>query len=160
MPDVVVVSGDPQARSATLSLARAVGERIAHRHGTAAPVTVDVAELGPGLVDASDGPTGAALLEVQDATLLVVATPARLGSYSGVLKVLLDHLPPNALAGVVAVPVVTADRPAHAETAEAFLARLLRELGADVVDFGLTATGSELTDPDDLADQYATALIA
>jgi NAD(P)H-dependent FMN reductase len=37
-------------------------------------------------------------------------------------------------------PVVTAGIPPQADVSEALLARLLSELGADVVDFGLTAT--------------------
>ncbi|MDT5042872.1 MAG: reductase [Actinoplanes sp.] len=152
MPDVVVISGHPQPGSRTLQLARAVGERLA---GSGA---VDIAELVPALFAPADGATGEALLEVQDATLLVVATPTYRGSYTGALKVFLDQLPANALAGVVAVPVVTAEFQPHADAAEAFLARLLRELGADVVDFGLTATESELADPGAIADQYTAAI--
>ena len=43
---------------------------------------------------------------------------------------------------------------------EAFLARLLSELGAEVVDFGLTAIGPELSDLSAVADQYAAAIAA
>jgi FMN reductase len=136
----------------------AVGKRFAMRRGQDTFVTVDVAELGPSLLTPADGGTGRALLEVQDATVLIVATPTCQGSYSGALKVLLDQLPANALAGVLAVPVVTADVQSQADTAEAFLARLLSELGADVVDFGLTAIGPELADPAATADQYADAI--
>jgi len=160
MPDVVVISGHPRPGSRTLQLALALGERLAAGRGQTALVTVDVAELGPALLEPDDGATGKALLEVQDATVLVVASPTYRGTYSGALKVLLDQLPANALAGVLAVPVVTADVQSQADTAEAFLARLLSELGADVVDFGLTAIGSELTDPAAVADQYAAAISA
>jgi len=141
-------------------LATALGERFAVQRGRSAPVTVDVAELGPALLKPADGATGKALLEIQDATLLIVASPTYRGTYSGALKVLLDQLPANALAGVLAVPVITADVQSQADAAEAFLARLLSELGADVVDFGLTAIGSELTDPTAVADQYAAAISA
>ncbi|AEV85654.1 FMN reductase [Actinoplanes sp. SE50] len=89
----------------------------------------------------------------------MVATPAARGAYSGALKVLLDHLPANALAGVVAVPVVAAEAQTQADAAEAVLARLLSELGADVVDFGLTAVGPELTEPASVAATYAAAII-
>lgn len=160
MPDVVVISGHPSPGSRTLRLATALGERIAQSRGQGAYVTVDVAELGPGLLVPADAATGEALMDVQDASLLIVATPTYRGTFSGALKVLLDQLPANALAGVVAVPVVTAETQPQADTAEAFLARLLRELGADVVDFGLTATGDELAHPAKVADQYTEALIA
>ncbi|WP_250035377.1 NADPH-dependent FMN reductase [Paractinoplanes maris] len=159
MPDVVVVCGHPSPGSRTLRLATALGERIARSRGQAVFSTVDVARLGPGLLTPDDGATGAALLEVQDAAVLIVATPTYRGTFSGALKVLLDQLPANALAGVLAVPVVTAEVQSQADTAEAFLARLLRELGADVVDFGLTAAGPELSDPAGVADQYTAALI-
>jgi FMN reductase len=57
------------------------------------------------------------------------------------------------------VPIVTAEFQPQADAAEAFLARVLRELGADVVDFGLTAIESELSDLAFVADQYAAAII-
>ncbi|RSM49280.1 NADPH-dependent FMN reductase [Actinoplanes sp. ATCC 53533] len=158
MSDVVVISGHPRPGSRTLQLAMAVGKRFAAHRGHVTFVTIDVAELGQGLLAPADAATGEALREVQDATLLIVATPTCWGTYSGALKVLLDQLPPNALAGVLAVPVVTADIQARADAAEAFLARLLSELGADVVDFGLTAIGPELADPAAVADQYAEAI--
>jgi FMN reductase len=158
MSDVVVISGHPRPGSRTLQLAREVGDRLARRNGTGIPVVVDVAELAQSLLRPGDRATGEALLDVQDATLLVVATPTYRGSYTGALKVFLDQLPANALAGVVAVPVVTADIQSQADGAEAFLARLLRELGADVVDFGLTAIESELGDPAAVADQYTAAI--
>lgn len=160
MPDVVVICGHPRPGSRTSQLARAVGQRFAEGRGEAGFVMVDVAELGPALLEPSDGATSHALLEVQDAALLVVATPTYRGAYSGALKVLLDQLPANALAGVLAVPVVTADIQAQADVAEALLSRLLSELGADVIDFGLTATGPELSDLTTVADQYVTAIAA
>ena len=158
MPDVVVISGHPRPGSRTLQLATAVGRKFAADRGQAAFVTVDVAELGPALLHPADSATSSALLEVQDATLLIVATPTYRGAYSGVLKVLLDQLPANALAGVLAVPVVTADVQAQADVAEALLSRLLSELGADVIDFGLTATEPELADLTAVAEQYVSAV--
>jgi FMN reductase len=158
MPDVVVISGHPRPGSRTLQLARAVGERLAGRPEPGQMTVVDLAEIAPALFAPGDRATGEALLDVQDATLLVVATPTYRGSYTGVLKAFLDQLPANALAGVVAVPVVTAEIQTQADAAEAFLARLLRELGADVLDFGLTAIEAELADPIAVADQYTAAI--
>jgi FMN reductase len=76
------------------------------------------------------------------------------------LKLFFELLPPNALAGIVAIPVVTAVSQEQADITEAFLARLLGELGAEVVDFGLTAIGPELADIGALADQYTAAIAA
>jgi FMN reductase len=156
--DVVVICGHPRPGSRTLQLAKALGRCFAERRGHSTFVTVDVAELGHGLLVPAEAATGRALMEVQDAELLIVATPTCQGTYSGVLKVLLDQLPANALAGVLAVPVVTADTQSRADATEAFLATLLSALGADVVDFGLTAIGPELTDPAAVADQYSAAI--
>jgi len=158
MHDVVVISGHPRPGSRTLRLARAVGERFARLRGHDPLIVIDVAALGARLLAPGDGATGEALMDIQDAALLIVATPTYRGSYTGALKVLLDQLPPNALAGVVAVPIVTAEIQQQADAAEAFLARLLRELGADVVDFGLTAVEAELRDTEAVADQYASAI--
>ena len=106
MPDVVVISGHPHPGSSTLQLALAVGKRFAASRGHPRFVTVDVAKLGAALLSPADDATGRALSKVRDATLLIVATPTCQGTFSGALKMLLDHLPANALAGVLAVPAV------------------------------------------------------
>jgi FMN reductase len=160
MSDIVIVSGHPRSGSRTLRLATEVGQRFAERSRLAPPVVVDVAQLGAGVLGPEDAGTAHALAEVQDASLLIVATPTLQGSYSGVLKVFFERLPANALAGIVAIPVVTAGSQEQADLAEAFLARLLSELGAEVVDFGLTAIEPELADLSAVADQYAAAIAA
>ena len=66
MPDVVVISGHPRPGSRTLQLALALGERLAAGRGQTALVTVDVAELGPALLEPDDGATGKALLEAAE----------------------------------------------------------------------------------------------
>jgi FMN reductase len=144
MSEIVVLSGDPRPRSQTLALASGLGQAVAARRGNGPPGIVDVGELGAGLLTPGHEATDAALTAVQDAELLVVATPTVNGIFTGVLKVLLDRLPPNALAGIYAVPVVIADLQPQAELAEASLRRLLGALGADVADFGLAVVGSEL----------------
>ncbi|MFC7484868.1 hypothetical protein ACFQX7_39255 [Luedemannella flava] len=73
------------------------------------------------------------------------------------LKVLLDQLPANALAGKRAVPVVTAGIAPQAEAAAALLAQLLAELGADVAP-GLPVVEARLPDAAALAKAYADAL--
>ncbi|MBL7253141.1 NADPH-dependent FMN reductase [Paractinoplanes lichenicola] len=160
MSEIVIVSGHPRSGSRTTELAAEVGRRFAAREGRGAPVVVDVAELGAHVFRADDRVTRRALTTIQEASVLIVASPTLQGSYSGLLKVLFEHFPPNALAGVLAIPVVTAGFQEQADITEAFLARLLRELGADVIDFGLTAIGPELSDLTAVADQYAAAIAA
>jgi FMN reductase len=158
--EIVIVSGHPRSGSRTKRLAAEVGLRLAERGGRRPPVVVDVAELAGGVLIPGDPGTRAALEEVQDASMLIVASPTLQGSYSGMLKLFFERLPANALAGMVAVPVVTAGSQEQADMTEALLARLLSELGADVVDFGLTAIGPELNDLNAVADQYADAIAA
>jgi FMN reductase len=156
MANIVVVSGNPRPQSRTSVLAIAVGEAIAARTGGFAPVVVEVGELGAGLLTPGDPGTAAALAAVRDAEILVVATPTYKGSYTGVLKVLLDQLPSGALAGKRAVPVVTAGVPPQAAAAEALLRQLLTELGADVSP-GLPVVEAQLPESAALAEKYASA---
>jgi FMN reductase len=155
MARIVVVSGNPRPQSRTSVLAHAVGAAIAGRTGGTAPVAVEVGELGPGLLTPGDEGTAAAVAALKDAEILVVATPTYKGSYTGVLKVLLDQLPANALAGKRAVPVVTAGVAPQAAAAEALLRQLLGELGADVVNPGLPVVEADLPESAAIAEKYA-----
>ena len=161
MSQIVVVSGNPRPGSRTLTLASAVGAAIAARAGTngaagrGGVVTIDVGELGAGLLTPGDPATVAAVAALTAADVLVVATPTYKGSYTGVLKVLLDQLPARALAGKRAVPVVTAGVAPQAAAAEDLLRRLLVELGADVVEPGLTVVEPDLGDSAAIAQKYA-----
>jgi FMN reductase len=157
MTQIVVVSGNPRPGSRTRTLAAAVGAAIAARLGAAEPAVVDVGLLGTGLLAPGDAATAEALGLLREADLLVVATPTYKGSYTGVLKVLLDQLPANALAGKRAVPVVTAGVAPQAAAAEALLRQLLTELGADVAEPGLPVVEAQLPESAEVAEKYAAA---
>lgn len=157
MTQIVVVSGNPRPGSRTLTLATAVGEAVASRAGAAAPALVDVGALGSGLLTPGDTGTAEAIAALQEAEILVVATPTYKGSYTGILKVLLDRLPANALAGKRAVPVVTAGVASQAAVAEKLLRQLLTELGADVVDPGLPVVEGELPESAAVAEKFAAS---
>jgi FMN reductase len=155
MTQSVVVSGNPRPGSRTLTLASAVGAAIAARAGAGEPVVVEVGALGAGLLTPGDTGTADAVRALREADLLVVATPTYKGSYTGILKVLLDQLPANALAGKRAVPVVTAGIAPQAAAAESLLRQLLVELGADVVDPGLPVVEAQLPESAAVAEKYA-----
>jgi FMN reductase len=157
MTTIVVVSGNPRPGSRTLTLASAVGSAIATAAGAAEPTVIDVGSLGAGLLTPGDEGTAAAVALLKEADLLVIATPTYKGSYTGILKVLLDQLPSGALAGKVAVPVVTAGVAPQAAAAEALLRQLLTELGADVADPGLPVVEAELSESPALAEKYAAS---
>jgi FMN reductase len=157
MTQIVVVSGNPRVGSRTFTLASAVGDAIAELRGGPAPVVIEVGALGAGLLTPGDPGTAEAVAALTAAQILVVATPTYKGSYTGVLKVLLDQLPTNALAGKRAVPVVTAGVAPQAAAAEALLRQLLTELGADVLEPGLPVVEAELPESAAIAEKYATA---
>jgi FMN reductase len=158
MTGIVVVSGNPRAGSRTSALAIAVGEAIADRLGSPEPRVIEVGELGAGLLTAGDVATKDAVTALAGAHLLVIATPTYKGSYTGVLKVLLDRLPANGLAGKLAVPVVTAGVAPQAAAAEALLRQLLVELGAIAVRPGLPLVEADLSESAAVAQKYAAAL--
>ncbi|WP_433826450.1 NADPH-dependent FMN reductase [Actinoplanes sp. CA-015351] len=158
MTGIVVISGNPRAGSRTSTLASAVGAAIAEQIGSPEPHLIEVGALGAGLLTPGDEATKAALAAISDASLLVVATPTYKGSYTGVLKVLLDNLPAQALAGKLAVPVVTAGVAPQATAAEALLRQLLVELGAIAVRPGLPVIEADLAESVAISQKYAAAL--
>jgi len=88
----------------------------------------------------------AALATVVGADLLIVASPTYKASYTGLLKAFVDRLPPRALLGRAALPLMVTGSPAHALAVEVHLRPLLVELGATIPTPGLTLTESELAD--------------
>ena len=158
MSKIVVVSGNPRPGSRTSVLAAAVGAAVASLTGDPAPTVIEVGALGAGLLTPGDAATADAVAALREADVLIIATPTYKGSYTGVLKVLLDQLPQNALAGKRAVPVVTAGVAPQAAAAEALLRQLLLELGADVVTPGLPVVESELAESTAVAEKYVSSV--
>jgi FMN reductase len=151
----VVLSGNPRPESRTLRLATAVGEGIGDKLGRSTLTTIDVASFGTRLL-APDDEVAGAVAALREADVLVVATPTYKGTYTGVLKVLLDQLPSQGLAGVVAVTVSTAGIEPQALATTRHLQELLTELGATVVSPGLSVVESQLADvPSVVADYLA-----
>lgn len=150
MSRVVVVSGNPRSGSRTSTLAVAVGTALA------GGPDIQVVEVGALGTDVLSTPDTVAVLRA--AEVLVVATPTYKGSYTGILKVLLDQLPSNGLAGIRTVPVVTAGIAPQAAGAETQLRLLLTELGADVAEPGLTVVEADLGDYQAIAEKYAAVV--
>ncbi|MFC6020806.1 NADPH-dependent FMN reductase [Plantactinospora solaniradicis] len=157
MSEVVVVSGNPRPGSRTRVLAESVGAAVARRERVSSPAVVDLAEYGPALLAPDDVRVAGGLARARAARVLVVATPTYKGSYTGVLKVFLDGLPHQGLAGVVAVPVTVGANREQAEQSGRHLRGLLAELGAEVRP-GLAVTEADLADPG-LAEEYVAGLV-
>ncbi|AVT29106.1 NADPH-dependent FMN reductase [Plantactinospora sp. BC1] len=156
MSEIVVVSGNPRPGSRTQGLATSVAEVVARREGAAPPVVVDLAVYGPALLLPEEPGVADGMATVRAARILVVASPTYKGSYTGLLKVFLDRLPHQGLAGVVALPITVGANPEQAAQSERHLRGLLAELGAEVRP-GLAVPESALGDPD-LAAGYAATL--
>ncbi|PRX69542.1 FMN reductase [Nonomuraea fuscirosea] len=147
---VVALVGNPREGSRTLTLAsraaQAVGRRLnpaglsASANGTSgrSHEEVDLSALGPHLLAPGAHPGVEVALElVREASVLVVASPTYKGTYTGLLKSFLDRLPPQALAGTVALPLLVMGDAEHALAVEVHLRPLLVELGASVPTPGL-----------------------
>lgn len=157
----VVVVGNPRAGSRTRRLAEAVAEALHSRLGQGLD-GVQVLELAE-IVGVSFGPEPAygstsgpdPFDLVRSARLLVVATPAYKGSFTGLLKVFLDEFGHRELADVAAVPVAVAASPAHADAAASALRDVLVELGARIVTTPLAVPESRLANAAEVAAHWA-----
>ncbi|MCW2800845.1 MAG: NADPH-dependent oxidoreductase [Aeromicrobium sp.] len=127
--NVSVVVGNPKARSRTWDAAH----RIAQGLGAGSVTSIDVADLGPGLLDWGDVTVSRAVETVRASDVAIIASPTFKATYSGLLKLFLDRFDTGTgLEGVVAVPLMLGAGPAHQLAAEVHLKPLLVELGATV----------------------------
>lgn len=160
----VIVVGNPKPASRTLAVAAAAAGAIARAAGLAAgPQVIDLCVLARHLLLPEPSPAvEEALDQVSGADLLLVASPAYKGTYTGLLKVFLDRLPHRALGQAVALPLMLMGVPDHAPAVDAYLRPLLIELGATVPVPGLAVLESDLNRLDDVlapwADQVAGVL--
>ena len=91
---------------------------------------IELAELGPALLSWDDPTVAEAKQAVLDADLLLVASPVFKASFTGLLKLFLDHFDAGALAGKPTVPLMLGGSPAHTLAAEVHLKPVLTEIGA------------------------------
>lgn len=131
MSSILVISSSPSEKSKTAALAQHVSDRLSAmdmevRHirlrdlPPDALVRADVAN--PAIAEA------AALVEAAKGVVLV--TPTYKASYSGLLKIFLDLLPQNGLAGKAILPLATGGTLAHALMLDYALRPVLHSLGA------------------------------
>jgi FMN reductase len=140
----IAVVGNPKPRSRTRAAAELVVERL-----TGAPPdrVVDIVDLGAGLLQWSDAAVDEAVSALQQAEVAVVASPTYKASYTGLLKLFLDHVGTGDLAGVVAVPLMLGGSPGHALAPELLLKPVLVELGATAPTKGLYLLDKTWDDP-------------
>jgi FMN reductase len=134
---IVTVVGNPRAGSRTHSLAETLAEQLAAILPEAKVSGVDLAVLGPRVLDQGDADATAAVAQVLDADILILASPTYKATYSGLLKAFLDRLGTGSLKGKRAIPVLLGGAPNHQLAVDVHFTPLLLELGAAVPVRGL-----------------------
>jgi FMN reductase len=151
MSGVVLLDGNPRAESRTVGIARQVATAVADRVALPLNGEVTLSALLPSLASNSADAAAAidaALKQVTEAEVLIVATPLYKATYTGLLKLFVDRFPRDALAGTVAVPLVTAGFAGQLLAAEVHLRPLLIEVGALVPTRAFVLTEAEFGDVD------------
>jgi FMN reductase len=142
-PRVAVVVGNPKPGSRTLAAAVHVARELT---GAEPDLVVDLADLGPALLDWNDPSVAALVEQVRAADLVVVASPTYKAAYTGLLKLFLDRFPTDGLRGV-AVPLMLGAGPGHALAPELTLRPVLTEIGGIVPAKGLYVVDAAFDDP-------------
>ena len=148
---ITAVVGNPKPLSRTLHAAQQVAVALA---GKRPDETIDLADLGSEIHDASSARVADAKRHVLQSDLLVVASPTYKGSYTGLLKVFLDRFGRDELNGITAIPVMLGASHLHALAPELLLKPVLVEIGAICPTRALFLIDSKLDDPSEL-DQWA-----
>ena len=140
----VVVVGNPKPASRTLDAALHVARELG---GVEPELVVDLALVGPDLLDWSSPVVADLVAAVGAADLVVVASPTYKGSYAGLLKLFLDRFAGGTGLTGLAVPVMLGGSAAHALAPELLPRPVLTELGATVPGRGLFVLDSAHADP-------------
>ncbi|MDX6246255.1 MAG: reductase [Frankiales bacterium] len=160
MTGVVLLDGNPRAGSRTAGIARQVAAAVASRLDLPVGAEVSLSGLLPALASTAEAATAevdAALDLVTTAEVLVVATPLYKATYTGLLKLFVDRFPRDALAGTVAIPLVTAGFAGQLLAAEVHLRPLLVEVGAAVPTRAFVLTEAEFSEVDGAVSRWLTA---
>lgn len=139
-----VVVGNPKPASRTLAAATHVARELG---GGEPDLVVDLATLGPAVLDWGSDEVAELVGLVGGADLVVVASPTYKGTYTGLLKVFLDRFAGGTGLRGLAVPLLLGAGPAHALAPELTLRPVLTELGATVPGRGLFVLDSQYDDP-------------
>jgi FMN reductase len=151
MTSVAVVVGNPKPQSRTLAAAT----RVARELISEPDLVVDLAELGPALLDWSDPQVTDLVKQVGGADLVIVASPTYKAAYTGLLKLFLDRFAGGTGLSGLAVPLMLGGSPAHSLAPELTLRPVLTEIGGTVPGRGLYVVDSRHDDPTAYADWLA-----
>jgi len=122
-----VIVGNPKAQSRTLEAGVLVAKKLT---GAEPDHVLDLVEFGPALLEWGNAKLNAAIETVRGCNVLIVASPTFKATYTGLLKLFLDQIPSDGLAGITAFPVMLGAGPAHLLAPDLLLKPVLVELGA------------------------------
>jgi FMN reductase len=139
-----VVVGNPKPNSRTLAATIHLTRELT---GHDPELVVDLATLGPALLDWSSPEVASLVARVGHADLVVFGSPTYKGAYTGLLKLFLDRF--EAARGLhgIAVPLMLGGSPAHSLAPELTLRPVLTEIGGLVPGRGLYVVDSRYQDP-------------
>ena len=143
--NVLLLGGSPSAPSTTWRLQQLVGARLAalgHRTNT-----LEVRDLPAQALlraDTLDPAIAEAVALVREADAIVVGTPVYKASFSGVLKVFLDLLPQDGLAGKLVLPLATGGSQSHMLALDYALRPVLASMSARFILPSIYATSDQL----------------
>lgn len=132
MLDIVMIAGSPSATSRSTAVLSFLNRQFSARGLRTATLAVrdlPAEDLVYGRYDSPAIHEASAL--IQQACVLVIATPVFKASYSGLLKSFLDLLPQSAFAGKTLLPIATAGSPLHMLAIDYALRPVLSTMGAN-----------------------------
>jgi len=142
---ITSISGSPSERSRSAWLTQFALTRLEGVATRSEHIAVRELPAGPLLfADASEPAIAQAVDAVNGASLVIVGTPIYKAAYSGLLKLFLDLLPPDALRGKTVLPLATGGSAAHLLALDYALKPVLSALGARHVLDGVFATEAQL----------------
>lgn len=152
MATIVTISGSPAAVSRSTTVLTFAGQVLQKAGHSTHPIIIrdlNAEDLLHGRYDSPAMQQHTALIASADG--IILSTPVYKAAYTGVLKIFLDLLPPNAFAGKVVLPCATGAAPGHMLIIDYALKPVLAALGAEYLLSGVYLTDNLITK---LADQH------
>ena len=108
-----VVVGNPKAKSRTLDAGVLVMRKLT---GAEPGMVLDLVDLGAALLEFGNPKVAEHIQAVQSGDVVVFASPTFKATYTGLMKLFLDQIPSDGLAGVTALPVMLGAGPARSRS--------------------------------------------
>ena len=156
---IVTIGGSPSASSKSAGILELARQHVQAGGFTTVAIAVRSLNTEDLIYGRYSSPELQSTFEaIRQADGIIVATPIYKAAYSGVLKVYLDVLPPNAFANKIVLPIATGGSPAHSLVIDYALRPVLVALGAPHILTGVYLIDSEMKPLDSSSDPGALQL--